>query len=129
MSTEQMFQYMKHADRHGWLIAAGTRGKDGMTENGGPGEKESGIVDGHAYSVIEVRQVGKFQLLCVRNPWGTFEYGGAWADGSVEWEKNPRVKKTLKPSFDASDGLFWMAWEDFDDVFGECHCNTRRHTL
>ena len=53
---------------------------------------DDGLVAGHMYSILQVRRAGatmRFhggtKLLKLRNPWGTFEWKGAWSDGSDEW--------------------------------------------
>ena len=28
-------------------------------------------------------------------PWGTFEWKGAWADGSPEWKANPGIRREV----------------------------------
>ena len=59
-------------------------------------DKEStddGVVKGHAYSILEVREVDSHRLLKIRNPWGSFEWKGRWSDGSMEW--TPRMRKML----------------------------------
>lgn len=64
----------------------------------------------------------------VRNPWGSFEWKGAWSDGSIEWAKNPLVKAILRPK-DEDDGSFWMPWDDFMSTFGHldiCDRTTKR---
>ena len=47
----------------------------------------------------------------IRNPWGKYEWDGAWSDESEEWTKE--MLDCFKPYFDASDGSFWMCLEDF----------------
>ena len=42
----------------------------------------------------------------MRNPWGTFEWGGRWADNAPEWTQ--RMRDEFEPDFDANDGSFWM---------------------
>ena len=72
--------------------------------------------------------LGKTKLIKLRNPWGSFEWKGAWSDGSDEWKKYPIVKMRLRPK-DNDDGSFWMEWKDFSDIFSEielCDRTTKR---
>eukprot|EP00967_Tisochrysis_lutea_P080525 scaffold110628_cov30-Tisochrysis_lutea.AAC.4 len=56
-----------------------------MTEGGRPGDQEGGLVPGHAYSLISARKLHSgAEILKLRNPWGTFEWQGAWSDNSPE---------------------------------------------
>ena len=69
----------------------------------------NGLVATHAYSVLDARELakipglsitavlGKTKLIRLRNPWGKFEWTGAWGDGSPEWESHPAIKRALKP--------------------------------
>lgn len=78
-------------------------------------DESVGIVAGHYYTVINVVEIQGHQLLNLRNPWGTFEWKGAWSDGSREWTK--QMISQLKPNFDPDDGQFWMSFEDFKSKF------------
>ena len=89
---------------------AGTAGVDNFTEKGGP-RKTTGIVPGHAYSVIACKEYNNIKLMKVRNPWGQFEWGGAWSDNSKEWTQE--MRDAFQPSFDANDGTFWISYKDF----------------
>lgn len=40
---------------------------------------------GHAYSVISAKEVKGNRLLCLRNPWGNYEWEGDWSDKSKLW--------------------------------------------
>ncbi len=51
----------------------------------------------------------------IRNPWGKFEWDGAWSDNSEEWTEE--MIDLFKPVFDANDGGFWMSFEDFFNKF------------
>lgn len=45
-----------------------------------------GIVQGHAYSILDAMEIDGAQILQLRNPWGdSTEWKGAWADGSADW--------------------------------------------
>merc|ERR1712241_1340983 len=58
----------------------------------------------------------KLRMLCLRNPWGTFEWNGDWSDKSDLWNKHPKVKKACK-FVDCDDGKFWIEWKDFKTIF------------
>lgn len=79
-----------------------------------------GILDDHAYSIIDVRELnnGQHKLLRLRNPWGQGEWRGRWADRSREW--TPKILKELAYEF-SDDGTFWMCWEDFVRHFSNVH--------
>ena len=54
---------------------------------------EGGIVSGHAYAILDVREVqrnGKERILKLRNPWGSKEWEGDWSDKSSKW--TPELK-------------------------------------
>jgi len=112
--AEDLWKKLTFADNRGWIMCAGTPGVDNFTEKGGPNE-DHGIVPGHAYSVIACKEYDGIRLLNVRNPWGQFEWGGAWSDNSSEWTHE--MIEAFKPSFDTSDGSFWISYKDFFRYF------------
>ena len=82
-----------------------------------------GLVGGHAYSILDARELGMIpglslgggllgqtRLVRLRNPWGEYEWKGAWSDGAKEWDENPMVKMRLRPK-EGNDGSFWMPWD------------------
>ena len=108
--ANDFWQKVTYADTRGWIMCAGTSGVDKFTEGGGP-DQETGIVPGHAYSVIAAKERHGVKLLNVRNPWGQFEWGGAWSDNSEEWTDD--MRDAFEPNFDVKDGSFWISYEDF----------------
>lgn len=45
-----------------------------------------GIVQGHAYSIMDTAEIDGVKLIQLRNPWGDeTEWRGAWGDKSKEW--------------------------------------------
>jgi calpain-15 len=73
--------------------------------------EDAGIVASHYYTVIGVGELRGVKLVNLRNPWGSFEWNGAWSDNSREW--TPEFKQYFHPIFDKNDGAFWMTFEDF----------------
>ncbi len=71
----QLWDLLKSSDEEGFLLNASTPGEDRWTEIGGPDDDGGvGLVPGHAYSIIQVKEVKNFKLLNMRNPWGNFEW-------------------------------------------------------
>ena len=78
-------------DRNDCIVCASTPGTDTFTEGGGGrGGGATGLVPGHAYTVLQARSIrkGRFQgaqVMQLRNPWGEFEWKGKWSDTSAEF--------------------------------------------
>ena len=70
--------------RNGDLLGAGSLSGSDTDKN------DQGVVLGHAYSILDVRELEGNRLLQMRNPWGTGEWSGRWSDRSTEW--TPRYK-------------------------------------
>lgn len=112
--ADDLWDKLWKADKKGFIMCASTPGVDRYTEFGGP-NADKGIVSGHAYSVISAKQYQDVRLLMVRNPWGEFEWGGAWSDHSKEWTQE--YIDAFKPEFDEKDGTFWISYQDFFKYF------------
>jgi calpain-15 len=99
------------------MMAGGTPGEDTYTEQGRrpDGPQQKSLVPGHAYSIIQAKEVKGFKLLQMRNPWGNFEWDGDWSDKSRLW--TPEMKKLLNHNDDDKDGTFWISFQDFVDNF------------
>lgn len=54
---------MAHFDQEGYLLAGGTPGEDMWTEKGQGADEDGGLVPGHAYSVIQVKEAKTHKLL------------------------------------------------------------------
>eukprot|EP00613_Pedinella_sp_CCMP2098_P013882 CAMPEP_0171756038 /NCGR_PEP_ID=MMETSP0991-20121206/44823_1 /TAXON_ID=483369 /ORGANISM="non described non described, Strain CCMP2098" /LENGTH=467 /DNA_ID=CAMNT_0012358235 /DNA_START=28 /DNA_END=1432 /DNA_ORIENTATION=- len=112
-STHDFFDILEAYEKQDAALAAYSKGKS---------DKDSahGIVEGHAYSILAVKHVGMGivgktrRFLRLRNPWGTFEWDGAWSDKSPLWKEHPDVASALHwdPN-KKEDGAFWMTMEDF----------------
>lgn len=126
-SEKDLWTLLKKYDKQKALLSASIGKMDYRKTDGPSGEQmleREGLVAGHAYSVIQAREVTegvlgsgpKIQLINLRNPWGTFEWKGAWSDKSSQWKKHPNIKKQLN-FVDADDGAFWMSFDDFKKVY------------
>jgi len=102
-------------DDANFLIGGGTR-------PGSDKDEHLGIVDGHAYTVLECHALQAndgtdIDLVKVRNPWGQGEFtSGKWTDAGSGWERYPEIKAACKPMF-ADDGEFWLSKEEFFEYF------------
>lgn len=133
-TSEQLWHIvLKYLDAKCILGAGGVRNDDssagGAGLNGENVNKERGLVEGHAYSILEARELGlipglgigggllgQVKLLKLRNPWGAFEWKGAWSKHAKEWDTNPIVRAALRPK-EEEDGSFWMPWDEFRKTF------------
>lgn len=81
-----------------------------------------GIVQGHAYSILDVMEIEGTKLIQLRNPWGDeTEWKGPWGDKSKEWtERRKRMAYDRMQQrgyqieeIGKNDGIFWMSLPDF----------------
>lgn len=94
--------------------------------------QKNGLVDCHAYSLLEVRHdiegFDECDLVKMRNPWGGTEWKGAWSDTSSEWQTHQQVKQAV--GFQAgTDGVFWMSTADFARHFRAVHVSLSDEAL
>jgi hypothetical protein len=113
LSSTEVFVRLAAWEQNNYMMAAGTRG-------GSDSDDTDGIVDGHAYSVLDVQlnvANSRINMIKVRNPWGKGEFeNGKWVDNGSGWTEHPRVKDALNP-VQADDGIFWMEEEEFFQYF------------
>ncbi|XP_010936786.1 calpain-type cysteine protease ADL1 [Elaeis guineensis] len=110
LASGRLWSQLLHFKREGFLLGAGSpSGSDVHISS-------SGIVQGHAYSILQVREVDGHKLVQIRNPWANeVEWNGPWSDSSPEW--TDRMKHKLKHVPQSKDGIFWMSWQDFQIHF------------
>jgi len=111
-----LWAIMLQNDALNYIQSASTPGEDVLTTGGDRKAKDgdSGLVAGHAYAVLQVKEVKSkgLKLLQLRNPWGEggMEWNGDWSDNSPLWtaeikrelgitgDLNPEVKQIpLRP--------------------------------
>lgn len=111
-------------DAAGYLISASTPGEDMYSEDrtefagtAGRSSGPNGLVSGHAYTILTVTETqdGQYRLLKLRNPWGRFEWQGAWSDSSPLWTASLREELGAQAVVD--DGTFWMCFDDVCKYF------------
>merc|ERR1719198_1732670 len=114
VSMADLFARMCEWDDNNFIMCAGTR-------SGSDTEMHKGIVDGHAYSVLScVDDAGGagFDMVKVRNPWGSQEFeGGIWRDGGEGWQQYPKVYEACGRPVKKDDGIFWLQKETFFQYF------------
>ncbi|XP_020572133.1 calpain-type cysteine protease ADL1 isoform X2 [Phalaenopsis equestris] len=110
LASGRLWSQLLYFKQEGFLLGAGSpSGSDVHVSS-------SGIVQGHAYSVLQVREVDGHKLVQIRNPWANeVDWNGPWSDSSPEW--TDRMKHKLKHVPRAKDGIFWMSWQDFQIHF------------
>ncbi|CAI0440581.1 unnamed protein product [Linum tenue] len=110
LASGRLWSQLLRFKQEGFLLGAGSpSGSDVHISS-------SGIVQGHAYSLLQVREVDGHKLVQIRNPWASeVEWNGPWSDTSPEW--TDRMKHKLKHVPQSKDGIFWMSWQDFQIHF------------
>jgi len=111
----KLWELMNYWDDNDYLMSVSTPGEDHQTETAHRPGSGTGLVAGHAYSLMDAQQMpGGEKLVQVRNPWGSGEWNGAWCDNDSRWTQEYKdfVKLTQ-----ADDGLFWMSFEDLLEHF------------
>ncbi|KAJ2741165.1 cysteine protease [Coemansia sp. BCRC 34301] len=87
-----------------------------------------GLVPSHAYAVLDVRDVGGYRLLKVKNPWSSLRWTGkfshtdklAWTPDLIEQlEYDPATAEGI------DSGIFWIDYESVCHRFDAIHLNWR----
>lgn len=102
-TEDSIWKKMSKCDKRNYLMCAST----GLTPKNNLTNEQFGLISGHAYTLIGIKQIETNKLVQLRNPWGETEWNGAWCDNSKEW-KNYNLKNENK-----NDGSFFMEIKDF----------------
>lgn len=129
-NKDELFAFLLRCDLEEHIMVCGTPGSDttnyaagGGAAAGGKAAADSlaeqykavGLVTGHAFSLIRVKEYQGQKLCMLRNPWGNgLEWNGDWSDNSPRW--TPQAKKDLD-FVGGDDGTFWMPWPEVVKYF------------
>lgn len=107
-----LWDEMKNAEEEGYLMSVSTPGEDRWNDQGWIDEEENnGLIPGYAYTIVRVQDAKpNYRLVCLRNPWGNFEWKGDWGEKSSLW--TDEIKQLIKPNLSGDDGTWWMSYED-----------------
>ncbi|KAM9316884.1 calpain-13-like [Gastrophryne carolinensis] len=97
----------------------------GELRSGNP-ELQNGLVQGHAYTVTDAKQVdynnSTEDIVRLWNPWGQGEWNGRWSDRSPQWDRVRPEDRKLNTQ--CNDGEFWISCTDFLQNFSQLNvCN------
>ena len=106
-----LWDRLLHFKRDGYVLGAGTASSALADKE----ILEMGIIFNAAYTIYDVQAVDGLQLLKLRNPPGDHdEWNGDWSDKSTLWTRRLKAKLGW---VDEDDNTFWMAFDDFCNVF------------
>jgi len=81
-------------------------------------EERWGLVETHAYAVLETREVmaggQRYRMVKMKNPWGRKRWKGKYSEGDTSnW--TPALKRALQfdqtQAMQFDNGIFWIDWE------------------
>lgn len=76
---------------------------------------DKGLVDSHAYSILDMQKIDDEWVFKIMNPWGKFEWNGKYSD-SDKSEKADKARAAMHEKLE-DDGIFLMS---AFDLFGRC---------
>mmetsp|Transcript_89792 Transcript_89792/g.258844 ORF Transcript_89792/g.258844 Transcript_89792/m.258844 type:complete len:481 (+) Transcript_89792:78-1520(+) len=121
LTDDDFFERLAAWEDEDFIMCCGTRPGDDS-------EDTDGIVDGHAYTILQVELdvAGTgFNMIKVRNPWGSGEFkSGNWDDDGPGWEQFPEVHEALQPAH-ANDGIFWLQQQEFFEYFQRVYMSAK----
>eukprot|EP00930_Biecheleria_cincta_P045098 TRINITY_DN31080_c0_g1_i1.p1 TRINITY_DN31080_c0_g1~~TRINITY_DN31080_c0_g1_i1.p1 ORF type:complete len:719 (+),score=97.22 TRINITY_DN31080_c0_g1_i1:94-2250(+) len=108
--NDAFFGLLAYLDQCNCLISASISGT--VME----AEREDGLIETHAYSLLDAQMAHGKAMVKLRNPWGSSEWKGPFSDGSPEWDMYPELREDLRLEVE-EDGQFWMPWEAFVSAY------------
>ena len=114
---QELYRTLSEANQESSIITC-------STSNNNPDGQKMGLKANHAYSITKLSQFRirngishtTETLVRIRNPWGEWEWKGAWSDYSDEMKAlKPRKKWQFGIKID-NDGEFHMRMSDFVQV-------------
>ncbi|CAO4369881.1 unnamed protein product [Caenorhabditis nigoni] len=89
-------------------------------------QKRSGLVETHAYAVIDIRSVENKRLLKVKNPWTHSRWKGNFSEkDKLNWTTKMKSALVYEPEVAATkdDGIFWIDYESVRHFFDVIYVN------
>ncbi|KAI9341800.1 hypothetical protein DFJ73DRAFT_843383 [Zopfochytrium polystomum] len=102
------------------LITVATGGLSDQTS------EDVGLVPGHSYAVLDVREVQGQRLMQLKNPWSHRRWKGAFSHlDEKNWTPSLReaVNFNQLAAFQFDDGIFWINFESVCEFFTSLHLN------
>ena len=111
VDNNSLWEELRSFEEEGYLLSVSTPGEDRWADQGwGDEEENNGLAPGHSYALLHVKEFKSHKLVCLRNPWGNFEWKGDWGEKSSLW--TDEIKQAVKPQLGGEDGSWWMSFED-----------------
>jgi hypothetical protein len=89
-----------------------------------PNADDLGLVENHAYAVLELKLVSGKKFALVLNPWGRFYWKGEYSiDDKASWSVEMKKELGYDMLKGKDKGLFWIEFETLAKVFQLIECN------
>ena len=102
---QRLGSMIMNCEHHQFMQSCGTRGQ-------GEAQSDTGIISGHAYTILQADVYNNETILTLRNPWGKTEFKGKYDENNDEIWKDESLRKLLNYS-KKDDGKFYMTIEEF----------------
>lgn len=113
LAPPEVFKQLAFFEQANCLISASIAGREER-------HRPDGLIECHAYSVLQLQKAHGNCMVKLRNPWGGDGcWNGAFSDGSPEWVEHPLLATDLQREGRKEGGTFWMRWEDFESIFND----------
>ena len=112
LSPDELWKNLLNADKNQYLMAASVPDTPEVDL-----QKLLGLVEGHAYGILDVKEAEGKRLIQIRNPWGdSMEWNGDYSDNSPLWTEGLKKAVNFKKE---DDGTFWMSFQDFMKYYND----------